>query len=139
MSQVKMSANWFIRFILILLIFTDCNRISTKPKLVDFRVNINLVEDSLIELVKCDHIDLNGMETLVNNKIRTKIQIRVSNVYNLSVNSNLELLGKSLASRIKKLLLYPEDFDDYEVMFIKIKSTKDNYTYESFSYLSNDL
>jgi hypothetical protein len=131
-----------IRFFLCVLFAAACTFTTTRTKDPDFKVDLNIVQDSLKTLVTCEHINLNGTEMKTDGKISSDLEIKIINGIHIpGDDAKLKDLGKAIASQLKRELKNKNDFTTYKVLFVT-KQTDGAVTKSSYRgviYKSEEL
>ena len=113
-----------IKFILLIFPFAACHYSTTSIKNPTFRASTDSLGESIMKLVACQKINLDGKEINTDGRARTALNIEILNPGNLSSNTDsLHTLGKEIAVVIKGGLTDPKSFEVLNVIFINQKTT----------------
>lgn len=132
MTKTKLPLFACISFLLL-----ACTITTTKTKDPVF-TDFDRVQKELDSLVKAANINLNGKEITTNKKTTCELEVAITNGAGIPTSDDeRRSLGKSIAASIKHNLKYPNEFDEYKVLFVtKVESgavTKRNWVGDIFS------
>lgn len=113
-----------ITFALLIFPITACHYTKTYTKSPTFRASTDSLGESIMKLVACQKINLDGKEINTDGRDRTALNIEILNPGDVSSNTDsLHTLGKEIAVVIKDGLTDPKSFEVLNVIFINQKTT----------------
>jgi hypothetical protein len=114
----------FLPLIIVIIISSGCTTSVTRAKNPVFAVENSVIQQNLLEVVTCQHINLDGKEVTTNGTKKTAIEIDVTNGKEIPEDQyKMTELGKKIATIIKKALKDQNEYEQYTVLFIEEKSS----------------
>ena len=123
-------------FLAISFLLFSCTTYRTEPKAPAFTKDTAAITSELQDMVACEKITINGIQTTTNNNAVTS-QLIISFVNAKNDNKKLNETGKTIAAQLKQYLQDPNEFDSYKVAFVKKKGLA-SFS-EDYTYSKNDL
>jgi hypothetical protein len=126
-----------------LFIFLSCrSRTELRQKVVEFRTDASTIESSLLSIVDCEKINIEGIEAITGNTVTSKLVINITNGHDLpKAKNDLKLIAKSVAIKVQDFLIRKNDFLTYQIFFNKVKKFEITYDKEfiAFTFLSSEF
>ena len=111
---------------------SSCTTTVTKAKAPVFNTGTKVIQEDILRLTKCEHINVSGKEITTEGKSKSTVEISILNGQSLPTDNNeIKALGKSIAEEIKKSLKDPNEYEEYKVLFVTKKT--DGSVTKSFS------
>jgi hypothetical protein len=120
-------------WLLLIAALASCKYTVTKRKSPQLAVDDQTLSATIINLVKCEHINLNGTETTTNGHSTSELLVEIVNGINVPQAQNeQDSLNKKIAIEIKHDLKNGDQYDTYKVLFVDLQekgnTTKTHYT-----------
>jgi hypothetical protein len=118
-----------------------CNFTMTVPKPPVYAESMDSLRAQVRGLVSCEHFDVAGSETTTNGKKRTELKIDIVNGQDVPQGNSMWVLGRSVASILKRALKDTAEYETYRVGFTREEKSGMSFSSQSEfrTFLSKDL
>jgi hypothetical protein len=126
-QTLTMTANLFARVFrlwllpALLIAGFGCTTTITRQKEPVYAESTDSLQAQLIQLVLCEHFNVNGREVTTNGKVTSALEIEIINGKSIPEDTvRIKALAAAIASDIKKALKDPNEYGVYRVLFVTV-------------------
>ncbi|HTR31738.1 MAG TPA: hypothetical protein VMH27_20840 [Puia sp.] len=104
---------------------TACKFTARRFKSPQFNSSTDDLSRELNHIVSCQHIHIDGNEVTANGEATSELEIDIINGRNVSTDTaKMQSMGNSIASIVRSALQDVNEYDTYQVRFVKVDSTE---------------